>query len=112
MDDQPITPRIYVATKMSGLSYEEIMDKCHRIADICDYSDCEIINVLPKEVSVNWTPVECLGESIKALAHADVVIIEKYEETRGVSCEEYICNKYKIPYFKVFLSDVNTHSDI
>jgi hypothetical protein len=99
--------RLYIATKMRGLTYDEVVKKLDKIALKLEYipGSFEYVNLLSEDEAAGLTPVECLGESIKRLAHADKVIIEKYEETRSVSCEEYICNKYKIPYEKVFIEE-------
>lgn len=106
MCETPRAVKLYIATKMRGLTRSEIQAKLDKIAYQCGYYDnYELINFLSEEESADKAPVECLTLSIANLNKADVVIIEKYEETRGVSCEEYICNKYKIPYHKVFLKD-------
>lgn len=97
--------KLYIATKMMGLTREQIQEKLDHIAHACGFDNYEIINFVPADQAEGKKPVELLGMSIQNLAHADVVIIEKYEEMRGVSCEEYICNKYKIPYQKVFLNN-------
>lgn len=103
--DQSGKLKLYIATKMRGLSREEIMKKLQKIAILLGYNPeyIEYVNMLSEEKTAGMAPVQCLGESIKRLPLADKVYIEKYEETRGVSCEEYICNKYKIPYTKIFL---------
>lgn len=100
---EPQKTKLYAAVSMRGKTRAEIMDCLRGAAIDAGYNpdDCEFINLLPEDVAANKTPVECLGLSIVNLAHADHVIIGKPGTGTGVSCEEYICNKYRIPYTKV-----------
>lgn len=100
--------RLYIAISMRGKSRDEILSDMRLIASGQGYNpdDCEFINLLSPDIAENHTPVECLGLFITQLAHADRVIIGKPGSNRGgVSCEEYICNAYHIPYTKVGFGD-------
>lgn len=97
--------KLYVATKMQGLNKDQIKVRLEAIATFLGYDTdkVEFVNLLMEEETFNKKPIDCLALSLSKLSSADEVIIEKHEETRGVSCEEYICNKYKIAYKKVFI---------
>lgn len=99
--------KLYIAISMRGKNRAEIIDDMRLVASELDYNpdDCEFINLLPADVADGKQPVECLGLSIAQLALADRVIIAKPGTNTGVSCEEYICNKYHIPYTKVGFGD-------
>lgn len=99
--------KLYIAISMRGKSYEEIEEEMRTVAKSLhfDADNCEFVNLLAQEASKEHTPVECLGLSITQLERADAVIIAKAGTGRGVSCEEYICNKYHIPYTKVFYGE-------
>ena len=104
-----VTPKtkLYIAVSMRGKTRADVIDNMRLIASELDYNpdECEFINLLAEDVAARITPVECLGLSIVNLAYADHVIIGKGGTARGVSCEEYICNKYHIPYTKVGFDD-------
>lgn len=97
--------KLYVAIAMRGKSRDDILSDLRLVATELDYNpdDVEFVNLLPENVATEHTPIECLGMSIMNLSRADRVIIAK--PGAGVSCEEYICNKYHIPYTKVGFGD-------
>ena len=100
--------KLYIATKMRGLTREKIVSKLDFIARYCGYEPANVtyVNLLSEEDAAGCShPVEMFAHSINMLPRADKVIIEKFELARGVSCEEYVCDKYRIPYTKIFLPE-------
>lgn len=107
MEPTPDKIRLYIAISMRDKTRDEILSDMRLVASELDYNpdDCEFVNLLPLEMIKTMSPIECLGASIATLGKADRVIIGKPGSGRGVCCEEYICNKYHIPYTKVGFGD-------
>ena len=101
--DQSGKLKLYIATKMRGLSREEIMKKLQKIAILLGYNPeyIEYVNMLSEEKTAGMAPVQCLGESIKRLPLADKVYIEKYKKraafpVRNISATN---TKFHIPKY-------------
>ena len=96
--------QVFISQPMSGKSELEIFDVRNKICNKFHINDEEIIenyrkDGIPKK-DVNES-VWCLGDSIRLMAFADLVIFAPgWERARGCCIEHEICRNYGIPHLK------------
>lgn len=111
--------KIFISQPMRGLTIGEIADRRFEIfTSFCQmisirYPDLKIELIdsynknIPMDIcDVNKRSVWCLGDSIKLMVEADLVIFDtSWREARGCCIEHEICERYGIPY-----SEYENHS--
>ena len=90
--------RVYCAAPMWGRTESEIASELESAVSL--YSShtgksCELVNY---RASMDFSPLEALGESIKSMAKADVVLmLDGWEDARGCRLEHEIAMGYGVP---------------
>ena len=96
--------KVFISQPMAGLDELEIFAVRNQICNKFDINDEEIIENYKKDVptkDVN-TNVWCLGDSIRSMAFANLVIFAPgWEEARGCMIEHDICTLYEIPFIEM-----------
>ena len=97
--------QVFISQPMAGLSELQIFDMRNKICNKFHINDEEIIenyrkDGIPKE-DVNQR-VWCLGDSIRLMAFADLVIFAPgWERAAGCAIEHEICLQYGIPILEL-----------
>lgn len=105
--------KIFISQPMRGYTREAILEERARIQEI--FSGNEFIDSFIEDVPemMGNTSVWCLGESIKMMADADMVVVPydayRYDGCAGVSVELAVAEVYDIPICKIemYPNDVN-----
>lgn len=96
--------KVFISQPMAGLDELEVYAVRNQICNKFDINDEEIIENYKKDVptkDVN-TNVWCLGDSIRSMAFANLVIFAPgWEEARGCVIEHDICTLYEIPFIEM-----------
>jgi hypothetical protein len=86
---------------MYGLSEEEVLDTRAKVVEHLKrvYEEVEVIeSYIHENVPENAGRLWHLGESIKMMSEADLVVFcPGYKNARGCLVEEAVCNQYNIP---------------
>lgn len=103
----PENPKVFISLPMRGRTDEEVRQRQTEILEKFQKTygipSVEFIDSFVKAVPVtlnnpNSIGAWCLGDSIKLMAFADVVIFAKdYLEARGCIIEHTVCLEYGIP---------------
>lgn len=89
--------RIFLSQPMNGLSDDEIIRVRKLVQKMLTEND-ELIDSFIPEAPASITPLWYLGESIKLLGSADVVIFAPgWENARGCRIERRCAEEYGIP---------------
>lgn len=93
--------KVFISQPMFRLSDEEVLEtraKAVRSVELV-YGEVEVIeSYIHENVPVNAGRLWHLGESIKLMSDADLVVFcPGYEDARGCRIEEAICHAYDIP---------------
>lgn len=103
--------KVFISQPMRDLTVEEVLDRrleifisfCQMISHSHPDLKIELIdsykkNVLMDICDIDKRSVWCLGDSIKLMAEADLVIFDaSWREARGCCIEHEICERYGIP---------------
>jgi hypothetical protein len=97
--------QVFISQPMAGLTENEIFATRNDICNKFNIEDEELIesyrkdNVPHKDVN---TSVWCLGDSIRLMSEANLVIFAPgWDEARGCCIEHDICVDYGIPYIEM-----------
>lgn len=101
--------RVFVSLPMSGIDsdkvYERMNDIFVKFCVVIGRKDNSItlidqfFKMFVNDGSIKNVPVWCLGDSIKIMSEASIVIFsEDYITARGCRMEKEICVAYNIPY--------------
>lgn len=94
--------KVFISQPMNGKSNSEIVKERNRIKDsLLKWNDnlCFIDSLLPE---CSFGPVYCLGESIKLMEDADIVVFAPgWENARGCRIEHRVCEEYNIYYMEI-----------
>jgi len=97
--------QVFISQPMAGLTENEIFATRNDICNKFNIEAEELIesyrkdNVPHKDVNTN---VWCLGDSIRLMAFANLVIFAPgWEEARGCLMEHDICTLYEIPFIEM-----------
>lgn len=87
--------KVFISQPMNGLTDQEILEKRKELT--AAYPDAEIIDSFFEGAPHDATPLWFLGESIKLLGTADIVIFAKgWEKKRGCRIEHACAVEYGI----------------
>lgn len=101
--------KIFIAQAMTGLSSQEVEDrrnaiiKCYNDTYPDDVDNVEFLDQFHIEhelaPDVKYRGVSYLGDSLKYLARADLVIFDSQAilMSKGTNVEQFICSTYDIP---------------
>ena len=96
--------KVFISQPMAGMDELEVYAVRNRICNKFDINDEEIIENYKKDVptkDVN-TNVWCLGDSIRLMGFANLVIFAPgWEEARGCCIEHDVCTLYEIPFIEM-----------
>lgn len=105
-DTDELAP-IFISQPMSGIPEKEVLFKremvMHNVKKLHDrcyildsyFKDQDELDKIPEEYRAVW----CLGDSIKIMSQAGLVIFTKgWMYARGCMIEHRICAEYNIPY--------------
>lgn len=94
--------KVFISQPMNGRTNEEIVKQRNQIKDqLLEWREdlCFIDSLLP---DCNQGPVYCLGESIKLMEEADLVVfVTGWEDARGCRIEHKVCEEYYIDYMEI-----------
>lgn len=93
--------KIFISQPMKDMSEQEIMVVRDNIVGVMEsvIEDLELIDSFLKDKS---TPLEMLGESIKMLSKADLVVFAPgWDNARGCIVEHTCCEQYDIPMIEL-----------
>lgn len=100
--------KLFISQPMNGFSEEDILtERKYAIEELLknhDYyrlpNEFEVIDSVLKNCDEG--PVWCLGESIKLMQKADMVIfLPGWFNARGCQIEHKVCERYNIPYMEI-----------
>lgn len=93
--------KVFISQPMNGLPEEEVIAVRKRAIETIEhvYGKVEIIeSYIHENVPKNAGRLWHLGESIKLMSEADLVVFcPGYENARGCRIEEAVCDEYDIP---------------
>lgn len=96
--------KLFISQPMRGKTEEEILREreiARQEAEAALKEEVEVIDSF--FAGGGMTPLECLGESLKLLAKADIAYFaEGWEEARGCKIERECAEVYNIPYIAKF----------
>lgn len=97
--------KIFISQPMSDRTNEEILEERNHIRNFISILygvKVEVIDSFFKDFDPNAKPTDFLGESIKLLGGAELVVFaENWENYRGCQVEHKVCNLYDIPLFEI-----------
>lgn len=98
--------KIFISQPMRDKTDEEILEERNHIVNFIKVfyglDSVDVIDSFFKDFDPNAMPTDFLGESIKLLGRADLVVFaEGWENYRGCMVEHYVCNRYNIPIFEI-----------
>lgn len=91
--------KIFISMPMSGRTDDEIIAERNRIAKGIKevYKDAEVIDGFTPGVPADANPIPFLGEAIKRLGDADMVVFANdWYNSRGCRIEYAVCEEYHI----------------
>lgn len=92
--------KVFISLPMRGLERSEIISKQGEILTHVNNKIGEPVMLVESFLDGNadMKPLECLGESLKRMAHADLAVFAKgWAEARGCAIEHMCAEKYGIP---------------
>ena len=93
---------VFISQPMNGRTNDDIVRERNKIKDsLLKWNEdlCFIDSLLPE---CNLGPVYCLGESIKLMEDADMVVFTPgWEDARGCRIEHKVCEEYNIYYMEI-----------
>ena len=97
--------KVFISQPMAGMDELEVYAVRNQICNKFDITEDELIENYKKDkvpkADVN-TNVWCLGDSIRLMAFANLVIFAPgWEEARGCLIEHDICTLYEIPFIEM-----------
>lgn len=100
--------KIFISQPMNGRSDEAILEEREAIIDIAKSwsgnDDLEILDSFFEGAPHNTKPLWYLGESLKIMSEADLVVFApEWSEARGCKIERDCAKMYKIPMITVEL---------
>lgn len=94
--------KVFISQPMRDKTPEEIQAERTRMIGLVEASekdDVEVIDSYFGPEAENWNPIECLGESIKLLAKADVAVFAPHwDEYRGCRIEHLVAEEYGVKF--------------
>ena len=94
--------KVFISQPMNGRSNDDIVKERNKIKDfLLEWHDdlCFIDSLLPE---CSFSPVYCLGESIKLMEYVDMVVFTPgWEDARGCRVEHRVCEEYNIYYMEI-----------
>ena len=90
---------IFISQPMRGRSYDELMQERRKVVRFLlnKYGPVNILDTLFTQTIGNGTPLDYLGESIKYLSEAEIVVfVPGWREARGCRIEHQCCEEYGI----------------
>lgn len=95
---------IFISQPMTGYTQKQILSERSKainyIQNNCD--DVQFINSYLPEFQDTDNPIYALGETIKLLSKADMIVfLKNWEQSKGCQIEHKICELYKIK--KIYL---------
>lgn len=97
--------KIFISMGFRGRTDEFIFERRDSIKEVLDhmFSAYEIMDNFVKDIpEVNNESVWCLGDSIRIMSNADIVVFdEDFDEFRGCRIEEKIAKEYGL--FRLYL---------
>ena len=97
--------KVFISQPMAGLEEKDVIEVRNAICERFHIIEDELIENFIKDVipekDVNKS-VWCLGDSIRLMSFADIVIFaHEWEYARGCKVEHDICVKYHIPFIEL-----------
>ncbi|MDR0966265.1 MAG: hypothetical protein LBM75_07180 [Myxococcales bacterium] len=92
--------RVFISQPMRGLTAEEITSRRAALIKAIrrDFGEIEIIDSHFKEAPAEWQRLDFLGESIKLLGKADLVVFAgDWASFDGCNVEHFVAQRYDIP---------------
>jgi len=105
--------KIFISQPMGGLTMTEIMKTRNQVCDLMNINREDLIDNVIKEIpnGLNRDNIWCLGDSIRQMATADLVIFAPgWTSARGCNIEWSICKEYDIPYVEMELKKPYRHT--
>jgi len=97
--------KIFISMGFKGRTDEFIFNRRDSIKEVLDhmFSTYELMDNFVKDIpEVNNESVWCLGDSIRIMSNADIVVFdEDFDEFRGCRIEEKIAKEYGL--FRLYL---------
>lgn len=96
--------KIYISLPMKGKSRSEILSEQAKILARVNEKLGEPVMLVENYLDDNGKlhPLECLGESLKRMSHADyAVFADGWENARGCMLERNCAEAYSIPILKL-----------
>ena len=115
--------KVFVSLPMSGIDSDKVYKRMKEIfvkfCIVIGRKDNSItlidqfFKVFADKESIKNVPVWCLGDSIKTMSKASIVIFsENYMTARGCMIEKIICVDYNIPHTEEYCLDLHIDSKI
>ena len=97
--------RIFISQPMGGRSDEEVLNERRTVIDLVRHvtgRGNSNVSFIDSWLDCDEGPIWCLGESIKLMQQADLVIfVPGWSSARGCQIEHEVCEKYNIPYMEI-----------
>ena len=95
--------KVFVSMPMAGKGKEEILAERERLLALAADSLGEEVELVESYLGEgDYKPLECLGESLKRMASADLVVFGRgWEDARGCRIEHMCTAEYVIPILVV-----------
>ena len=98
--------KVFISQPMNGRTEDEVLAERKDICDKFHISDDELIDSYEKDYSLfkdcNNINVGYLGDSIRLLGYADLVIFAPYwNRANGCKIEHSVCEAYGINYIEI-----------
>ena len=97
--------KIFISQPMGGRSDREILDERRVVMNLIRRSTGrgnQNVSFIDSWLECNEGPIWCLGESIKLMQQADLVIfVPGWSSARGCQIEHEVCERYNIPYMEI-----------
>lgn len=94
--------KVFISQPMNGLPDDLVLHERMKIIYRLHIDPIDVINSFIKEVPEGAGRIWCLGDSIRLMDQADLVVFHKdWKKARGCRIEHDVCMAYKIPYVEM-----------
>lgn len=94
--------KIFISMPMKGKTRAEIITEQGKVLAHVNEKLGEPVMLVENYIDENISPLECLGENLKRLAHADwIVFTESWENCKRCVIEHLCAEKYNVPILEL-----------